>query len=79
MAEINKDILNKVLALLEKGVFAIGLITIVLTGVCVYLWVNQLPLDETLKTSWLMVMGFFFGSGASYSVARVIKALIGEG
>lgn len=74
MANADRGITEKILNLLEKGVFTTGFITVVLTVVLAYLWIVGNPIDETLKTSWLVIIGFFFGSGASY---QAIKTLAG--
>ena len=72
MGDTNQGKIDKMLNLLEKGVFTTGFITIVLTGVCAYCWIAGIPLDETLKTSWLVIMGFFFGNSASYQTIKYL-------
>ena len=65
--------MEKFLSLLEKGIFTTRVITFALTGICCYLWVKGVPLDETLETSWLIVLGFWFNSEVS---SVVIKHLV---
>ena len=57
-----------VLELIGKGVFTTRIVTLALTGICCYLWLNGIQLDETLKTSWLIIIGFWFNSELSGQV-----------
>lgn len=45
-----------------NGVTPARIITFALTGVIVYLWLEQTAIPETLKTSWLIIIGFWFDS-----------------
>lgn len=67
--------MEKFLNLLEKGVITTRLITLTLTGICAYLWLKGMPLDETLRTSWLIIIGFYFNTEITQ---WVIKYIIGE-
>jgi len=62
--------MTRFLELLGKGVFTTRLVTLALTGVCCYMWIRGMPLDETLKTSWLIILGFWFNSEISSQVIR---------
>jgi hypothetical protein len=61
---------DKFLELLERGVLTTRVITLTLTGLCAYLWVKGIPLDETLRTSWLIIVGFWFNSEVSTQVIK---------
>ena len=62
--------MDKFLELLERGVLTTRVITLTLTGLCAYLWVKGIPLDETLRTSWLIIIGFWFNSEVSTQVIK---------
>lgn len=63
----------KMLELMGRGVFTTRFVTLALTGVCCYMWVSGLPLDETLRTSWLIILGFWFNTEIT---SQVVKWLI---
>lgn len=65
--------MDKFIDLMERGILTTRLVTLSLTGVCVYLWIQGMPLDETLRTSWLIILGFWFNSEIS---SQVIKWLL---
>ena len=62
--------MDKFLELLERGILTTRVITLTLTGICAYLWIKGVPLDETLKTSWLIIIGFWFNSEVSTQVIK---------
>ena len=62
--------MDKFLELLERGILTTRVITLTLTGICAYLWIKGVPLDETLKTSWLIIVGFWFNSEVSTQVIK---------
>ena len=62
--------MDKFLELLERGILTTRVITLTLTGICAYLWIKGIPLDETLKTSWLIIVGFWFNSEVSTQVIK---------
>jgi hypothetical protein len=59
--------------IIEKGLIITRLVTLALTGVCVYMWIMGLPLDETLKTSWLIILGFWFNSEISGKIIATMS------
>ena len=62
--------MDKLLELLERGILTTRVITLTLTGICAYLWIKGIPLDETLRTSWLIIVGFWFNSEVSTQVIK---------
>jgi hypothetical protein len=62
--------MDKLIELVSKGVITTRLVTLVLTGICGYMWIKGLPLDETLRTSWLIILGFWFNSEISSQVIK---------
>lgn len=64
--------MDKLLTLIERGVITTRLITLTLTGICAFLWLKGLPLDETLKTSWLIIIGFWFNSELTQWLVKYI-------
>lgn len=70
---------DKILELFGKGVFTTRIITLTLTGICSYLWISGIPLDETLKTSWLIIIGFYFNTEISqWIIKQIIQGKGGE-
>jgi len=67
--------MNRILDLIEKGVFTQRVIAVALLGVCCYLWVAQGEVPESLKSCFLVVLGFFFSTEISQTI---IKFLIEE-
>ena len=64
--------MDNFIKLVEKGVLITRLVTLALTGICCYLWVVQLPLEETLKTSWLIIIGFWFNSEVTTQLVKYL-------
>lgn len=64
--------MEKFLELLEKGILTTRLVTLTLTGICTYLWLKGMPLDETLRTSWLIIIGFYFNTEISQWIIKYI-------
>ena len=48
--------------LLEKSVIVSTYITVVLVGVCAFLWCTGQPVPDLLATALMLVLGFFFGA-----------------
>lgn len=65
--------MKALLELLERGILTTRLVTFALTGICCYLWIKGIPLDETLRASWLIIIGFWFNSEVT---TQVIKWLL---
>lgn len=66
--------MDRILDLFGKGIFTTRIVTLTLTAVCCYLWINGMQLDETLKTSWLIIIGFYFNTEISqWLIKEVIK------
>lgn len=65
--------MSKILELLERGILTTRVVTLALTGICCYLWIEGIPLDETLRASWLIIIGFWFNSEVT---TQVIKWLL---
>lgn len=63
---------KQILELIEKGVFTTRLVTMILTGVCCYMWVSGIPLEETLRASWLIIIGFWFNSELSNQIIKLL-------
>lgn len=71
--------MEHLLSLIERGVLTTRLVTLTLTGICAYLWLKGLPLDETLKTSWLIVIGFYFNTEITqWLIKYIIKGKVEE-
>jgi len=66
---------NRILDLIEKGVFTQRVIAAALLGVCCYMWIAQGEVPESLKACFLIVLGFFFSTEISQTI---IKFLIEE-
>lgn len=64
--------MEKWLNLIEKGVITTRLVTLTLTGICAYLWLKGIPLDETLKASWLIIIGFYFNTELTQWLVKYI-------
>jgi hypothetical protein len=65
--------MGKFIEIIEKGLIITRLVTLALTGVCVYMWIMGLPLDETLKNSWLIILGFWFNSEISGKIIATMS------
>jgi len=40
----------------------VRIITFALTGTCMYMWITGQPIDELLRYSWLLLIGYWFKS-----------------
>jgi len=47
---------------IEKGVITLRLVTLSTLGVCIYMWVNQIPFPITLTDTWKIILPFWFGT-----------------
>lgn len=53
--------MNKLYELLKAGVITMRLLTFIIVGSTVYMWVSQIPIDKTQEVITVMVVGFYFG------------------
>jgi uncharacterized membrane protein AbrB (regulator of aidB expression) len=55
------SIIQQIINLFKDSYIIRGLLALALTGVVVYMWINQIPLPDRLLEVWLLVLGYYFG------------------
>lgn len=50
------------LELLKESVIVQGILTLMVVGACVYLWITNQPIPPDLASITLLVVGFYFGA-----------------
>jgi len=62
--------MDKFWELLEKSTIVSGVVTVMLVGSCVYLWVTKQPVPDLLATALTIVLAYFFADKAAAAKAR---------
>lgn len=53
--------MNKLFELIKTGVITTRLVTLIVIGTAVYMWVTGMVMGETQKVITVMIVGFYFG------------------
>ena len=68
--------------LFKESVIIQAIIALTCLGVIAYLAINQLPIEPLFKDTFILVLGFYFGSksqaGVNRSVATVLQTLAAQ-
>lgn len=54
--------MKRLFDMMEKGILTTRLVTAALTATVIYVEISGGTLSETLRTAWLIIMGFWFNS-----------------
>lgn len=60
-------------SLLKESVIVQGLITLLLTGVILYMYVTGMSVPQELVSAFMLVLGFYFGSKVTASAYGLQK------
>jgi len=67
--------MEKLLALIEKGIITMRIVTLLIVCVTCYMWLREIPVSETQSTCLMLILGFYFGGEVS---STVLKRLLEE-